>query len=304
MDTRQLEIFVSLASTLHFGRTAERHAMSASALSRLVQRLEGQAGATLFERDNRQVKLTDAGVAYARFANASLAAWERYQDDAGHTDKALSGEVSLYCSVTASHSLLTPILAQLRARYPDVQLRVHTGDQALSFERLKQESEDLVMAAIPEEIPGGALVAAVSSSDLVFIAPRDGDISEQLQLDPEAAWRRAPWVLAERGLSRQRLDSWFRQKEFSPEVYAEVSGHEAIVSMVGLGFGVGLVPELVLSNSPASDKIRILRPHQVLQSENFKPFRVGLCVLKRKLASPLIAAIWETVSELQQIDAS
>ncbi len=295
---RQLEIFLSLASSLHFGRTAERHALSPSALSRLVQRLETQAGACLFERDNRQVRLTPAGSAYARFAQLSLDAWDGYQSEIGRGGE-LVGEVSLYCSVTASHSLLAPLLAELRVRHPNVHLRVHTGDQALSLDQLKEESEDLVIAAIPENLPGGTLVAPLSSSDLVFIAPSEGGIANQLREAPDLAWREVPWVLAERGLGRQRLDGWFREKRLRPEVYAEVSGHEAIVSMVGLGFGVGLVPELVLSNSPASDKIQVLRPQQVLRSESFKPFQLGLCVLKRKLASPLIAAIWETVSELQ-----
>ena len=60
-----------------------------------------------------------------------------------------------------------------------------------------------------------------------------------------------------------------------PNIYASVSGHEAIVSMVGLGFGVGLVPELVINNSPLKDKIQILNVEPALQ-----PFAIGLCAVE------------------------
>ena len=40
MDSRDLEIFLLLAETLHFGRAAEHGNLSPSALSRTIQRLE------------------------------------------------------------------------------------------------------------------------------------------------------------------------------------------------------------------------------------------------------------------------
>lgn len=301
MDIKQLEIFLSLSQSLHFGRTAEQHALSSSALSRLVVRLEEEAGTKLFERDNRRVSLTEAGESYAAYARSTLEGWEKFKQTVpGQMDssglKMLNGEVSLFCSVTASLSLLSPLLANWRACYPGVDIRVHTGDQAYSLHRLKQEQEEFVIAAIPDSIPPATLIKRLSSSELVFIAPKSGSIQAHIN-GSSLAWREVPWVLAERGLSRQRLDSWFRMQRIKPQIYAQVSGHEAIVSMVSLGFGVGLVPKLVLSNSPASDKIAIYSAAAVLQSEPFKAFEVGLCVLKRKLASPQVKALWESVSE-------
>ena len=299
MDIKQLEIFLSLSQSLHFGRTAERHALSSSALSRLVVRLEEEAGTKLFERDNRRVNLTAAGESYAAYARSTLEGWTKFKQSVigqadSHGMQTLKGEVSLYCSVTASLSLLSPLLANWRKCYPGVDIRVHTGDQASSLQRLKQEQEEFVIAAIPDSIPSATLIKRLSSSELVFIAPKGGSIQAQIASD-SLAWQDLPWVLAEKGLSRQRLDRWFRVQRIKPQIYAQVSGHEAIVSMVSLGFGVGLVPKLVLSNSPASDRITIYSAEAVLQSEPFKAFEVGLCVLKRRLASPQVNALWESV---------
>ena len=94
-------------------------------------------------------------------------------------------------------------------------------------------------------------------------------------------------ILSEAGLSREYANTWFKAMGITPRIYAQVAGHEAIVSMVGLGFGVGVVPKIVLDNSPLAERVQIL---------NVKPelphYDVGLCVLNRRLKNPMIDAFW------------
>ncbi|MCK5197576.1 MAG: HTH-type transcriptional activator IlvY, partial [Spirochaetales bacterium] len=99
-----------------------------------------------------------------------------------------------------------------------------------------------------------------------------------------------PMVLSEQGLSRQRVDSWFQKKGLKPDVYAEVSGHEAILAMVRLGCGVGVVPRLVLEKSIFTAEIAVMDVTPRLQ-----PYTVGLCLSAKRLASPLVRAFWEIV---------
>lgn len=58
--------------------------------------------------------------------------------------------------------------------------------------------------------------------------------------------------------------------------------------MVSLGFGVGVVPKIVLDNSPLADKIRVLDVQPVLA-----PYNLGLVVLKKNLDNPLVRAFWK-----------
>jgi LysR family transcriptional regulator, positive regulator for ilvC len=95
-------------------------------------------------------------------------------------------------------------------------------------------------------------------------------------------------VLSERGLSRKRAEAWFRARGIRPRIYAEVSGHEAILSIVSLGCGVGLVPGLVAERSALRDEVRVLDVRPELE-----PCVVGLCAHKRRLASLLVGAFWE-----------
>ena len=101
MDQRSLQVFLAVADTLNFSRSGEQLHMSVSAVSRTVQRLEQEVGQPLLERDRRHVSLTHAGVEFRDYARRALVEWQslrRKLDEA----TALAGEVSLYCSVTAS----------------------------------------------------------------------------------------------------------------------------------------------------------------------------------------------------------
>ena len=68
MDTRELSVFLSVAETLNFSRSAEKLHLSVSAVSRAVARLEEEVGQPLLERDRRSVQLTPAGREFREFA--------------------------------------------------------------------------------------------------------------------------------------------------------------------------------------------------------------------------------------------
>jgi LysR family transcriptional regulator, positive regulator for ilvC len=116
MDTRALSVFLAVADTLNFSRSSELLHMSVSAVSRTIQRLEDELGQPLLERDNRSVRLTGAGREFREYARNSVAEWQQLRRRLG-SDEELAGEVSLYCSVTATHSVLAPILEAFRTTY-------------------------------------------------------------------------------------------------------------------------------------------------------------------------------------------
>ena len=58
MELRHIRSFLSIAETLHFGRTAELIHLSQPALSLQIQALEEEVGVKLFERNRRETKLS------------------------------------------------------------------------------------------------------------------------------------------------------------------------------------------------------------------------------------------------------
>jgi len=72
MELRQIRSFLSIAETLHFGRTAELIHLSQPALSLQIRALEEEVGVRLFERNRRKTTLTAAGFAFRDDAAAAL----------------------------------------------------------------------------------------------------------------------------------------------------------------------------------------------------------------------------------------
>src|SRR5712692_5421722 len=72
VELRQIRSFLSIAETLHFGRTAELIHISQPALSLQIRALEEEVGVRLFERDRRKTTLTAAGVAFRNDAATAL----------------------------------------------------------------------------------------------------------------------------------------------------------------------------------------------------------------------------------------
>ena len=99
-------------------------------------------------------------------------------------------------------------------------------------------------------------------------------------------------ILAAGGIARKRVDVWFRNLGVTPKIYAQVAGNEAIVSMVSLGLGVGVVPKIVLDNSPLAARVRILDVAPALAD-----YDLGLFTLKRHLKNPLVRAFWSLLAD-------
>ncbi|MCZ2721747.1 HTH-type transcriptional activator IlvY [Marinomonas sp. 15G1-11] len=292
MDIKTLKIFLHLSESLHFSRTSDAFHISPSTLSRHIKQLEESLGCCLLTRDNRSVSLTREGQIFQTYCRESLAHWHVLKQSLDEQNTQLTGEISLYCSVTASYSFLYDILSQFRRLHPKIEMKLHTGDPAPALSRVIEKYEDIAIAARPPHVPNNLAFKRIAISPLVFISPNDALTSNQLGVSNKQAlqWDKIPMILSEEGLARSRSDQWFKQQGIKPNVYAQVSGNEAIVSMVSLGFGVGVVPKIVLDNSPLASKITILDIQPELEA-----FDVGFFTLKKSLSNPIVSAFWEQI---------
>jgi len=286
MDMEELKLFRHLAESLHFGKTSRACHVTPAALTRTIQRIEAEVGERLFDRDNRSVRLTRAGEGLKQYAEESIERWKTLKESLA-SDTALHGDISLYCSVTAAYSILPGILSRFRTACPEVHIKLQTGDAAQGVARLRNNEVEVIIDALPDKQAHGLEFMPLTETPLVFIAPpafpetviRDG---------PEIDWRKTPLIVAEQGLSRERLDRWFAAKKILPNIYAQVAGNEAIIAMVSLGCGVGVVPLLVLEKSPLQEQITVLEVFPRLA-----PFSLGVCTVKKNLRNPKIQAFWE-----------
>lgn len=289
MDNYSLKLFLTLAENLHFGRTSQLCNISRSALSRQIQRLEDDIGQKLFERDNRMVSLTPAGIRFAEYAAKAVDLWKEMNEEMLEDKTVLKGELSLYCSVTACYSILPEILIKFRRKYPEIHIKLKTGDASMAVANVQEGRTDIAIAAKPDRLASSISFREIAVTPLVFIVP-SVDWAYAGWAPGDLPWDSVPMILPERELARRRVDMWFRKKDIRPNVYAQVSGNEAILAMVNLGFGVGVIPELVFEKRPFEVDV-----HPIKVTPPLQPYSVGICVQQRRLNSPLIKAFWQIV---------
>jgi LysR family positive regulator for ilvC len=217
-----------------------------------------------------------------------LEEWQRFEAERAPSRGELAGTVHMYCTVTAAQSIVPDLLSRVRRAHPSVRIELATGYATDAMEQLRGGDIDVSIAALPDRLPAGILSRVLTKSPVVFVAPTiEGPVRDAIRRRA-IDWSAVPLVLPTHGLARDYVNEWLDHRSLTPTIYAEIQGHEAILSLVVLGLGVGVVPRLVLENSALQDRIIEIPVRPALRQ-----FRIGLCVRERSLANPLVAAVWQ-----------
>lgn len=295
MDIKSLQIFLHLAQHLHFAQTAQQFFVSPPTLSRIIQRLEQTVGTPLFERDKRHVKLTKAGETFEQFAQLQLQQWQQLQHQLSTEQQQLTGQLTLYCSVTAAYSHLPSLLDRFRTQYPKVEIILTTGDAANAVASVQQQQQAIAIAAKPKNLPNNVMFHQLALIDMVLIAPKQHQFNIDLHQLSAQSLPQLPLIIADHGVARARMVDWLKQHNVSlkqANIYAQVSGNEAIVSMVALGCGLALVPKVVLANSPVAERIQVLD-----LTQQVPPLILGVCYLQKPTLAPVVKAFLSSLAK-------
>ncbi|MFI6316207.1 LysR family transcriptional regulator [Nonomuraea sp. NPDC050556] len=165
MELRDIEIFLTLAEELHFGRTAERLHLTQGRVSQAIKKQERLIGAALFERTSRRVALTEIG----RQLYADLKPVRRSLDEGLERAKlAAKGKTAaLRVGMMASNSLeLRPFWEAFRARHPEWLLQIRHQGIYDPLAALRSGAFDVLVAWLPLEEPG------IVNGPVLFTEPR------------------------------------------------------------------------------------------------------------------------------------
>lgn len=282
MIDHELKLFLSVAEHLHFGKASQAVNLSASALTRSIQRLEDELGQKLFIRDNRTVQITEAGIVFRKYAKQAVDDLQAVREDL-EDQRIIYGDLSIYSSLTAAYSVLPELITKFGSDFSDVKIALRTGAEDEAIEKVLEGEIDIAVAALPDKKMRSIEFLPLLVTDLVFVG------AKSLTLPSSSSLVDTQLILPEKGVSRVRVDKWLSKSEKPARSIMEVSGNEAILAMVSLGCGVGVVPELVLEKSPFARELEILDPGAGLE-----PYTVGLCSTKKNLEKASVAAFWKT----------
>jgi DNA-binding transcriptional LysR family regulator len=155
MDTLvSLKVFRQVVDSGSFVAAAERLDMSTAMTSKHVMNLERRLGTRLLNRSSRHLSLTDEGAVYLDQCRELLDGLEETEAAVAHAAVAPRGVLKITAPVWFGNARFTRLLADYRARYPDVVLDVNLNDRVVD---LVEEGFDLALRVTT--MPGPTLIA-------------------------------------------------------------------------------------------------------------------------------------------------
>ena len=153
MDTENLRSFLEVAAHGSFTTAANRLNLAQSTVSARIRGLEEQLGRKLFVRDSDGVTLTPAGRQFLPHASTITRTWEQSRQDIAVPDGyetllRLTAPAYLWDSITS------PWISWMRARRPNVALRLEGSFPDLAVDQIAEGLLDICILYLPKPHPG------------------------------------------------------------------------------------------------------------------------------------------------------
>ena len=250
MTLQDLRYVVTLAETRNFARAAEACHVSQPTLSTQIKKLEEELGLALFERTNKRVMPTSAGVELIAQARIVLEEAEKLRQMAHQALDPMAGPLRLGVIPTLGPYLLPHLVPQLRTDYPDLSLYLREDLTANLIERLRTGLLDAILLALPIQTDGLELIE-LFREPFVMALPKDSPLvgkSEVMETDLMGV----PLLLLEDGhcLRDQALAVCGLPQPRGTEDF-RASSLETLRQMVAAGVGCTLLPALAADTAEA-----------------------------------------------------
>lgn len=243
VELRHLRYFLALAEELHFGRAAQRLAMSQPPLSVALQQLESAVGARLLDRDSKRVRLTPAGQSFRVSAQALLG---RFEDACAQAREVEAGEVGRlrlgFVGSTLFHGL-PDWLHNFQATCPRVEVVVVELNSQDQIQALVQEDLDLALLHT-DRLPPALECRPLYEEPFLACLPESHAAARRRSV-PLTSLSEQPFILFSRRGSpdyHARIIEMCRLQGFYPRLQHEGRHWLSVVSMVAQGLGVSIVP--------------------------------------------------------------
>ena len=291
MNPAHVRTLQAIARHQSFSRAAQALHLSQPAVSHHIRHLEAALGQRLLERVGRRAFPTAAGdllLAHATRAFAELeAARQALQQQRGE----VTGRLRVGTGATAATYLLPPLLGRLRARYPELELVVVTGNAAGMAAAVTASDLDVAVVTLP--VRGRALLVTPLLLDpLVAIAPPVAPWGRRRPIEPSAL-AGTPLILYEPGGTIRRvIEEWFRRGRATPRVAMDLGNGEAIKKLVAAGLGLSVVPAMSVRAEARAGELAVLPLAPPLGR------RLGVVRRRDRVPTPALRVFLEGLADL------
>lgn len=178
VELRDIEIFLTLAEELHFGRTAQRLHVTPARITQAIKKQERQIGAPLFDRTSRRVRLTPLG---EQFRDDLLPVYTALGESIERAKMPARGILARLRVGLMPFNLghLHPYWKTFRARHPQWELQIRRAPVVDPFSALRDGCFDVLVAWLPVEEPDLTIGPVLFTDDRVLAVAADHELAQR-----------------------------------------------------------------------------------------------------------------------------
>lgn len=246
MDIESLMAFITVLNEGSFSKAANTLHLTQPAVTKRIQNLESKLDTKLFERLQREIRLTEAGEALLPHALNILHEY----DNAKQAVKDESGEISGKLRIVASHHIglhrLPLILREFASSYPFVDLQLNFLDSESAYNLLQENTADLAFITIPRKVREDFTTHLIWQDPMSFVCGKEHDLTMLRNIGPAELSQHNAILPSQSTLTYRIVAKVFEQHSLSLNANIPTNYLETMKMMASVGMGWSVLPDTMI----------------------------------------------------------
>lgn len=263
-NLNRLSYFVAIAEEGTITAAAKRLSVSKAVVSKQLQLLEQDLGATLVLRSSRKLKLTELGNEFYEGARASVAQAHEACRLIRQRDGRLSGSLRVSAPIDFGNMYVAPLAANFSIDHPTVEIELLFSDALLN--PIEEKFDIAYRIGWPEDSSniarklGGFRLLLVASPKLFerYAAPKTLEDLSQLPFIAHSIFKKPDkWVLNDTSSNMQKPVTFNRTMSADTK--------HAVLAVLLEGAGAAVMPDFLITSELAQGSLVSLLPQYTFE---------------------------------------
>jgi LysR family cys regulon transcriptional activator len=241
---------------LNLTETAKALFTSQPGISKAILELEEELGIDLFVRHGKRLRrVTEPGQEVLKAIDVILREVANMKRIGEEYSKQDAGTLSIAATHTQARYVLPEPVAQLRRRFPKVQVSLHQGSPSDVVQMLLDGTADIGLATESLSEPEDLVSLPCYEWEHVIVMRADDPLAQVEKITLEQLANETLISYHPSFTGRRRIDAAFAQRRLKPNIALEAIDSDVIKTYVKSGLGVGIVAEMAVRDDPPGGEL-------------------------------------------------
>ncbi len=281
MDINSLSAFINIVETGSFSKAANALSITQPAISKRIKSLETQLNCILFERINREMRLTLEGQELLPRAASILREVENAKQSILNISQHISGQLTVVASHHIGLHRLPFVIKPFLQQYPQVDLKLLFMESEKAFEALDHNHADIGFITVTPGADNNYIEHLIWDDPMSIVCAPDHELANNIKTTIEKLSKANAILPSKTTLTYQVIEELFAAKQLKLNATIPTNYLETIKMMVSVGLGWSILPNTMIDEHVT-----------VLSTTEYSPSRkLGAVTHKRKTMSKAASAL-------------